>query len=152
MPLISAANGGHGLHDATTNAPNDPNVVDHEHPTANIGLRTGISFDVIDLDSESAVDALEQARDRQGTAARSCRSTGHGFHWYVKSTGLGNRAGVLPGVDFRGQRGYVVGSPIRPSRWSPIPLDQPIARRARSRAHWLIQLLVPERRLSRAEC
>ena len=34
--------------------------------------------------------------------------TGHGFHWYLKSTGLGNRAGILSGVDFRGQRGYVV--------------------------------------------
>ena len=31
-------------------------------PRANIGLRTGLSFDVIDLDNEAAVDALEQAR------------------------------------------------------------------------------------------
>jgi hypothetical protein len=31
------------------------------HPTANIGLRTGVAFDVIDLDSEAAVDALEVA-------------------------------------------------------------------------------------------
>lgn len=31
------------------------------HPTANIGLRTGVAFDVIDLDSEAAVDALEGA-------------------------------------------------------------------------------------------
>ena len=31
-----------------------------DHSRANIGLRTGIAFDVVDLDSEVAVDALEQ--------------------------------------------------------------------------------------------
>jgi hypothetical protein len=33
------------------------------HLTANIGLRTGVVFDLINLDSEAAVDALEAARD-----------------------------------------------------------------------------------------
>jgi hypothetical protein len=37
--------------------------------------------------------------------------TAHGFHWYVKPTGMGNRAGVLPGVDFRGKNGYVIAPP-----------------------------------------
>jgi hypothetical protein len=38
---------------------------------ANIGWRTGISFDVVDLDGEPAVDALEGARAGKGTATRA---------------------------------------------------------------------------------
>jgi hypothetical protein len=60
FPLISAANGGHGLHDATTDAARIQ-AWWMAHPTANIGLKTGVVFDVIDLDSEAAVDALESA-------------------------------------------------------------------------------------------
>jgi Bifunctional DNA primase/polymerase, N-terminal len=54
VPVIPARNGGHGLHDATT----DPDVIRswwQVHPTANLGLRTGLGFDVIDLDSEAAI-------------------------------------------------------------------------------------------------
>ncbi len=88
VPLIPARNGGHGLHDATT----DPDVIRswwQAHPTANLGLRTGLSFDVIDLDSEDAVDALEDARAGRNPAQGSVVQTGHGFHWYVKPTGVG---------------------------------------------------------------
>jgi hypothetical protein len=60
FPLISAANDGHGLHDATTDAARIQ-AWWMAHPTANIGLRTGVAFDVIDLDSGAAVDALEVA-------------------------------------------------------------------------------------------
>jgi hypothetical protein len=98
VPLISAADGGHGLHDATT----DLDVIRAwwtANPRANIGLRTGLSFDVIDLDNEAAVDALEQARGGRERLQGPVVQTGHGFHWYAKPTGVGNRAGVLPGVD-----------------------------------------------------
>jgi hypothetical protein len=61
FPLISAANGGRGLHDATTDAARIQ-AWWMAHPTANAGLRTGVAFDVIDLDSEAAVDALEASR------------------------------------------------------------------------------------------
>ena len=61
FPLISATHGGHGLHDATTDAARIQ-AWWMAHPTANIGLRTGVAFDVIDLDSEPAVDALESER------------------------------------------------------------------------------------------
>lgn len=115
VPLISAKNGGQGLHDATT----DADLITSwwtARPTANIGLRTGLSFDVIDLDSEDAVDALEEARAGREPPQGPVVQTGHGFHWYVKSTGVGNRAGVLPGVDFRGRGPMYLGRP-RSIRW-----------------------------------
>jgi hypothetical protein len=143
-PLIPARNGGHGLHDATT----DPDVIKswwQAHPTANLGLRTGLTFDVIDLDSEDAVDALENARVGREPVAGPIVRTGHGFHWYVKPTGVGNRAGVLPGVDFRGRGGYVLGPPsVHPKghryRWiNPLREQLPPA------PAWLMRLLVLER-------
>jgi hypothetical protein len=73
QPLIPARNGGHGLHDATT----DLDVIKSwwtDLPTGNIGPRTGVSFDVVDLDGESAVDALEEARlEGNGCAVRLFR-------------------------------------------------------------------------------
>jgi hypothetical protein len=48
------------LHDATI----DPEVIRwfQDHPTANIGLATSVSFDVIDLDDEAAIAALEETK------------------------------------------------------------------------------------------
>ena len=91
VPLISAPDGGHGLHDATTN-----DLIIRSWwtttPTANIGLRTSISFDVIDLDGESGVVSLEEARDGREQMQGPVVQTGHGFHWYVTSTGLSGTA------------------------------------------------------------
>jgi hypothetical protein len=121
FPLIAAAGGGHGLHDATTDAA-QIQAWWMAHPTANIGLRTGVAFDVIDLDSEAAVDALESARAGRERINGPVVATAKGFHYFVLPTALGNRAGVLPGVDFRGRDGYVVGAgSVHPSgvryRW-----------------------------------
>ena len=144
VPLIPARNGGRGLHDATT----DPDVIRswwRAHPTANLGLRTGLSFDVIDLDSEGAVDALEDARGGQEPIQGPVVRTGHGFHWYVKPTGVGNRAGVLPGVDFRGWGGYVLGPPSVHPQGHRYCWINPLREELAPAPDWLMQLLVPER-------
>src|SRR5687767_3311347 len=96
QPLIPARNGGHGLHDATA----DPEVIKRwfqDHPRANIGLTTGVSFDVIDLDGEAAIDALEEARAGRERLRGLVVKTGRGYHYLVLATGLGNRAGILTG-------------------------------------------------------
>jgi hypothetical protein len=84
--------------------------------TANIGLRTGVVFDVINSDSEAAVDALEAARDgREHIRGRSWQPR-KVFTTLVLSIGLGSRAGVLPGVGFRGQGGCIVTPPLGSGR------------------------------------
>jgi Bifunctional DNA primase/polymerase, N-terminal len=71
-PLILARNGGHGSRDITI----DAEVIKRwfqDHRTTNIDLMTSVSFDVIDVDGEAAIAALEDVRaegngcnDRQG--------------------------------------------------------------------------------------
>jgi hypothetical protein len=142
VPLIPASIGGHGLHDATT----DLDVISAWWTrTPNVGLGTGLVFDVVDLDSEDAVDALEEARGGSEPLRGPLVATGKGFHYYVQLAGIGNRAGILPGVDYRGRGGYVVGPPSEHPdghryRWAN-PLRDELARVPQ----WLIQLLVPER-------
>jgi hypothetical protein len=75
------------------------------HLTANIGLRTGVVFDLINLDSEAAVDRSGSRQRRSRAHPGAGRGNREKFHYLVLSTGLGNRTGVLPSVDFRGQGG-----------------------------------------------
>jgi hypothetical protein len=62
VPLISAQHGGRGLHDATTTL-SRINAWWKACPDANVGLRTGIRFDVVDLDGPEAVAALKAAHE-----------------------------------------------------------------------------------------
>lgn len=81
-------------------------------PNANVGLLTGVAFDVVDLDGDHALDELDSAAPVAADVIDgpiSC--TGNGAHLFVQPTGCGNRARVLPGVDWRGVRGYVVAPP-----------------------------------------
>lgn len=81
-------------------------------PMANIGLETGRTFDVLDVDGPRGLEALDQAcGDRESVDGPTCRTGGGGFHVYLAPTGLGNKVGVLPKVDWRGRGGYVVAPP-----------------------------------------
>jgi Bifunctional DNA primase/polymerase, N-terminal len=101
------------------------------HSASNIGLATGHGVDVIDFDGPEAhaawTDRYTTSEDRNhpdpddpaldfarvGVTVLGTVSTPRagGFHVYVPSTGRGNRAGMLPGVDYRGLGGYVVAPP-----------------------------------------
>lgn len=120
------------------NASTDPEIIRawwKVEPEANIGLPTGLAFDVLDIDGPDALDALESvggpaivqevdgllvcADDVEGPTV----STPRGWHCYVKPTGKGNTVnlGGLAGVDWRGRGGYVVAPPSRKadgSSWS----------------------------------
>jgi len=139
---------GHGLRDGTT----DPDRIVRwwtRWPAANIGLRTGVGFDVLDVDGEEGDRALgaiaRQAGDLEMRTDGPMAETAHGSHLFFAATGAGNRAGLVPKVDWRGAGGYVAAAPsIHPSghryAWLPglgpdTPLEPPPS--------WLLQLVLP---------
>jgi hypothetical protein len=84
-------------------------------PQTNLGLATGQRFDVLDLDGDQGVEALRAAlsiapTEHPGPVART---GGGGWHLLYAPTGLGNRVGLLPGVDWRGRDGLIVAPPSR---------------------------------------
>jgi Bifunctional DNA primase/polymerase, N-terminal len=97
-------------------ATTDPAVVEEwwrRWPQANLGLVTGRRFDVLDLDGDQGVEALRAALsiepwEHPGPVART---GGGGWHLLYAPTGLGNRVGLLPGVDWRGRGGLIVAPP-----------------------------------------
>jgi hypothetical protein len=101
-----------------------------EH-SANIGLRTGMSFDVIDLDGEAAVDAMERAPAGRERLRGPVVKTGKGYHYAVLPTSLRNvfaagtiicgRRGLFePGSSDRGSRHLLELSHQRPVRVGPV--------------------------------
>jgi putative DNA primase/helicase len=96
----------HGFKDASAD-PEEWLQWAKEHPGCGWALPTGErnDVDVIDADTPEAVAELEQ-RLPSGPRVRTGRG---GMHYYVKhSLGSRNWAKRLPGVDFRGEGGYVV--------------------------------------------
>lgn len=92
-------------------------------PDFNIGLSTGVAFDVIDIDGPCA-SALAYHNPTWWPPVHAKASTPRhgGAHWYTKATGAGNRAGMVHvpcshthrcGIDYRGIGGYVVAPPSR---------------------------------------
>jgi len=115
-------------------------------PQGNVGLVTGRVSGVVVLDVDSA-EGLKAVEERGGVPQTPTGSTGKGQHIYFKHPGfeVHNFAGKLPGLDFRGDGGYVVAPPsIHPSgasyAWKVSfeeaePVDAP---------DWLLKLLKPE--------
>ncbi|WP_322755691.1 bifunctional DNA primase/polymerase [Frankia sp. Cas3] len=102
-----------GLHSSTV----DPDVIRSwwsRWPDANIGLRTGVHFDVIDLDGVEGLASLA-AMDNAGYPPNilGIAETGReiGWHLFVPPSGDTNKTRFLPGLDYRGKSGYVVAAP-----------------------------------------
>ena len=110
QPLLAKRDGGNGLHDATT----DLDQVTQwwtQYPEANIGLPTGIKFDVIDIDGPEGIRSFSELAEDKIPDIHGKVDTPRGFHLLTLPSGDGNRAGVLPGIDYRGVGGYIVGVP-----------------------------------------
>lgn len=102
-----------GFKDATT----DPEQITawwDATPQANVGLPTGAAFDVVDIDGNDGMasfDALEQAGAFADVPALGYVTTPRGWHVYVPPSGRGNKTALRPGLDYRGNGGYVVAPP-----------------------------------------
>lgn len=133
----------HGLNDATVN-PDQINAWWKTEPTFNIGLRTGIKFDVLDLDTPEALDELDKAGEATGAGPilGPCALTGRGVHIYLQPTGRGNAAGILRGIDWRGVGGYVVAPPsVHPNgRLYEWGIAYPITTALQPAPQWLLDL------------
>src|SRR5512133_695096 len=103
----------HGVKEATT----DPGRIAAwwaQYPDANIGIATGIAFDVLDLDGEDGVAAMREFIQEHGldlSQVPVVRTGGGGYHYLFAPRGAGNRAHFLPHVDWRGRGGYVIAPP-----------------------------------------
>jgi hypothetical protein len=107
----------HGLTDATV----DVDMIGgwwKRYPRANVGIRTGVAFDALDIDSAGAdvelgaraveLDAVTD--DDVSGGLGPMVATAAGWHLYY-ATGRANRTAIVPGVDWRGTGGYVVAPP-----------------------------------------
>jgi len=85
------------------------------HPEAGIGVPTGsiTGFDVLDVDGEEGLWSLKQYEAEHGPVPDTyVVITGRGCHYYLEhDPEMKNRAGFLPGLDVRGEGGYVVVPP-----------------------------------------
>ena len=110
-----------GCKDATTDAA-QIKAWWQKYPNANIGLATGsVSQNVfvidLDIDEDRGIDGYHSLEDWQrehGDFPETWTAiTGRGgYHLYYRGNGkIKNRAGIIDGVDIRGNGGYVVASP-----------------------------------------
>lgn len=106
--------GSGGCHDATSD-PERINAWWGGNPAANIGLATGHTVDVVDVDGlKGQLSRAHNAPMFDSLHVLGVVTTPRpgGMHLYVpRKEGITNGAGLLPGVDYRGLGGYVVAPP-----------------------------------------
>lgn len=109
--------GSSGLKEATTN----PNLVERwwdGEPELNVGLATGKDMGVwvLDVDGAEGSASLTKLEEELGALPETldAQTGGGGRHLYFaypKGREVRNRANVRPGIDVRGEGGYVVAPP-----------------------------------------
>lgn len=102
--------GSRGCHDATSD-PAQLTAWWTRWPTANLAIATGHLVDVIDIDGPVGVLSWARCDDLPTSIGVVSTPRPGGTHLYIPATGQGNRAGILPGVDYRGLGGYVLAPP-----------------------------------------
>lgn len=102
--------GSQGFKDAT----NDPQQIEQwwtDRPDSNIGIATGHIVDVIDIDGAEGVISWARLQNVPPILGVVSTPRPGGNHLYIAATGRGNKAAMVPKVDYRGQGGYVVAPP-----------------------------------------
>jgi hypothetical protein len=117
-PLISRQQGGHGCHDATTNAAAIVAFLDRD-PVPNIGIATGLASGLLGIDVDprhgghTTMQALVARYGRLPDTLRA-ESCSRGWHLYLRCPAepIRTRAHALgAGVDIRAEGGYLVAPP-----------------------------------------
>jgi hypothetical protein len=83
-------------------------------PTSNLGTAIGGGRMVLDVDGEVGAESLRDLERRYGALPETPRaiSGGGGHHHHFAVEGIvGNRVRIAPGIDVRGDRGFVVAPP-----------------------------------------
>lgn len=92
-------------------------------PLANIGVPTGLAgcgLDVIDIDGPEGLETWQAWRERDADSIPALaalaftpgnRKRKAGRHWFTAASGTANTARALPGIDLRGDGGYVLVPP-----------------------------------------
>jgi hypothetical protein len=136
-----------GLYDATC----DPDVIRpwwSRWPDANIAIPTG-KVHVLDIDGLEGSETIRALVHEHGRPVRgpTAHTPNDGWHCYFRrpTRTVGNRAGFAPGLDWRGERGYVIAPPSvgangRSYTWAR-DLDVPLP----EVPGWLLDLLDPPR-------
>jgi putative DNA primase/helicase len=114
VPAIPKARGGHGCLDATLDV-NRIKAWWQEYPQANIGIATGrrSGLLVIDVDPRKTSDWLASVNLLKLPETFRVRTASGGFHFYFglpTASKITIGAALLPGIDWRGNGGYVVGA------------------------------------------
>lgn len=144
VPSFSRRDGGHGLHDATT----DPRQVAdwwRQRPDANIGARVPPALLVLDIDPRHDGDLhLTQHEAKHGRLPEtltvfSGRGDGGRHLYFRRPPGKLTGASLGPGIDLKVSTGYVVVPPSlhpesgQPYRWHIAEIAAPPV--------WLVRLL-----------
>lgn len=98
-------------------------------PDCNIGLPTGRTFDVIDIDLPAGINAYQKIMDTDTEVHGQVATARGGVHLYIPPRGKRNSASASRGVDYRGDGGYVVAPPStlgeRGRSWSWVHYPSP---------------------------
>jgi hypothetical protein len=114
-------------------------------PTANVGVVTGTTAGVIVLDVDGP-EGIATVESQPAFPLTPRVSTGHGRHYWFRHPGgaVRNFAKRLPGVDLRGDGGFVVAPPSlhasgRSYRWEVAPEPAPLV----DAPEWLLTAASP---------
>jgi putative DNA primase/helicase len=141
-----------GLKDATTELARVDQWWQRSWPGANVGIRTGAGLLVLDVDPrDGGDDSLHELEREHGELPRTVQvvtGSGGAHYWFKCGEPIRNSAGRLgPGIDIRGDGGYVVAPPSRHEsgrlyEWENDPDETPLA----PAPTWLLERLREDKR------